>query len=53
MQTHKQIYQETNKKQSKSKKPETPTTSKEQGGGGAHGRAHTKREMTGVGKKKQ
>ena len=30
------------------KNPKTLTTSKEEGGGGADGRTHTKREMTGA-----
>ena len=48
MQTHTQTIQT---KKSKIK-PETPATSKEQGGSGAD-RTHTKRVMTGGGKEKK
>ena len=51
MQTHKQITQTNKNKKlkTKNKNPKTLTTSKEEGGGGADGKAHTKREMIGMG----
>ena len=60
MQTHKQIQQTNKEKQITKKlktiqkqKPEIPATSKEHSGGGADGRVHTNREMTGVGTNKK
>ena len=57
MDTHTLTHTQKNSLKSKNKtkqtnRSETPATSKEQGKGVAVGRTHIKREMTGVGKRK-
>ena len=50
--THTEKQSEIKKQTKQTNRSETPATSKEQGKGVAVGRTHIKREMTGVGKRK-